>query len=355
MNRIQKILSSIADNIQNTVIELFPKGSNIRLTGIGKGIDPDDVATMRNIIETNYEEILLADFQTASAAGTLVAGRSYAITDLIVGWKAVFNAYSNATNNGIANGILFVDGYDNPTTIFDIQLNIISGTIVSYHNRYVNVMFNSDAMFTALTSGALGNRFFGGSIRECNFNSYTGTITVDASNYTTLLGCDFSNSAANFDTSELTGTATFSGRILHDFAIPDQTLYPCDFTNTIQINADGTNNMMATITLAAAQSTLDYTGFESAGIVKLVPDAGGNGIDTINNVVVGREYKIVSDDTAGLLEVTTGVNIILDRIIDSVMGGSITWFGTHVDDQVICFKLDPSAFILITSNSQIYL
>ena len=86
---------------------------------------------------------------------------------------------------------------------------------------------------------------------------------------------------------------------MNAFVVPNQTSFPCDFSNVIQINADGTNNMMATITLAAAQSTLDYTGFESAGIVKLVPDAGSNIIDTISNVVIGREYKIVSDDTTG--------------------------------------------------------
>jgi hypothetical protein len=294
---------------------------------------------------SSYEEITLASFQTASAAGTLTAGKTYAITDLVSSWKVILGANNYTTYNGIKNGLLIGIGANN-RDVFDIQVDIFNGTILSYYNRWADVRFTSQTMFTALTTGNLRSRFLNGGITKCDFSNYTGTITLDVLGVTTFQNCDFSNSSANFTTTNLTSAATFSGRILHPFIVPNQTSFPCSFANTIQINADGTNNMMATITLASSQAELDYTGFESAGIVKLVPDAGGNTIDRLSNAVVNREYIIISDDTASNLNIGTGVNIFIADSINLFYMGLITWAAAISVNNKVYFTYDgTNAFI----------
>jgi len=51
MNKLLRMISEVPDNIQNSIIKLFPDGSNIRIKGIGKGVDPEDLATMQNIAD----------------------------------------------------------------------------------------------------------------------------------------------------------------------------------------------------------------------------------------------------------------------------------------------------------------
>jgi hypothetical protein len=51
MNKLLKLLSEIPDNMQNSVITLFNEGSNNRLGGLAKGINPGDIATVQNLLE----------------------------------------------------------------------------------------------------------------------------------------------------------------------------------------------------------------------------------------------------------------------------------------------------------------
>jgi hypothetical protein len=83
--------------------------------------------------------------------------------------------------------------------------------------------------------------------------------------------------------------------------------------------------MMATITLTNGQFRLDFTGFESASIILLVPHAGGNTIDSIIDSVIGREYTIISEDTTGLLNIGTGLNILIADSINVFYTGLISW------------------------------
>jgi len=304
---------------------------------------------------SSYEEITLASFQTASAAGTLTAGKTYAITDLLTSigtFRLLLQGFNNTTDNGVQNGTLIYTNVINSSfAIWEVQFDIVNGVFLSFYNRASNVRCNSVTTFQALFSGGAGLSFTQGKITDCNFSNYTGSLSLEGNGYTTLKNCDFSNSSANFDTGKLNVVATFSGRILHDFEVPNQASFPCDFTNTIQINADGTNNMVATITLAAAQGELDYTGFESASIVKLVPDAGGNSITRISNNVQTREYKIVSDETGGLLSIDTGVNITINVVTDSVVIGQILWSGTWVEkNEIYFYRRSTESFILAKSN-----
>jgi hypothetical protein len=307
-----------------------------------------------------YEEITIANYQAMSAAGTLVAGKTYAITDLLTiygAFRLLLQGFNNATNNGITNGVLISLNTlsSTPTiSVLDVQFDIVNGVFLSFYNRAHDVRFTSTAILAALNTAEVGNAFYNGRIKGCDFSNYTGTLTFDISNNTTLLNCDFSNSTADFDTTELTVAATFSGRILNNFVVPNQTSYPCDFTNTIQINADGTNNMMATITLAVSQTTLDYTGFESAGIVNLIPEATtGNPIGTIINAVEGREYKIISPDTNGYLLLGTGVNIIIPDVLNLFYYGVIQWNTSNADHHEVFFKYNGSE-ILILSKTNTY-
>lgn len=304
-----------------------------------------------------YEEILLADLQAASVAGTITPGKTYAITDIsnAIGYCLVllkgYNipiGHLGGNDEVVANGVLIYTSYFSGVKVatWDIQFDLANGLILSYYNRAYDVRCTSEtvlqSIFTNLSADLITN---------CDFSNYTGILTFDSSGLTILKNCDFSNSSADFDTSRLLVAATFSGRILHDFEVPNQAFYPCDFINTIQINADGTNNMEATITLTSSQSNLDFTGFKSAGIVNLVPHFGGNSITTISNNVQSREYKIVSNDTSGLLSIDSGVDITINVVTNSVVVGQILWSGTWVQrNEIYFYRRSTESFILAKSN-----
>lgn len=280
-----------------------------------------------------YEEILLADFQAKSAEGTLTPGKTYAITDLLSSlgdFRLLLKGFNNTDNNGVANGVLISLNTLSSTpiiSVLDVQFDILNGIFLSFYNRAYDVRFTSLTLLSALNISEVGSAYYNGRITKCDFSNYTGTLTFDIGSFTTLKNCDFSNSSADFDTSELTSAATFSGRILNDFAIPDQTSFPCDFTNTVNINADGTTDLQVNITLAAAQTELDMSAYAScAGVLKLIPDAGGNSITTITNGVAGREYKIVSDDDTSLLQMFNNPPLILfTQMQNTYFSGTIGW------------------------------
>jgi hypothetical protein len=206
-------------------------------------------------------------------------------------------------------------------------------------------------MFQALFTGNLAGALFNDKIISCDFSNYTGTLTLDGGNNTTLKNCDFSNSSANFITTNLTLAATFSGRILYNFVIPDQTSYPCDFTIPIFINADGTNNMVATVTLGVGSNLLNFADYESASTVILIPDAGSNTIDTIINAAVGREYIIRSNDVSANLNIATGVNIFIAESINLLYAGLITWGASGSGFNKVYFTYDGTNALINNKTS----
>ncbi len=294
-----------------------------------------------------YESILLANFQAKANSGNLTAGKKYAITDVTSSIGECIVLLDAYNGGAVANGLLIYPSYPTDKVgVWDIQFDVPNGVILSYYNRAYDVRCTSDevllAIFTYLSQGLY---------TKCDFSNYTGTLTFDNSGFTRLQGCDFSNSSADFDTSDLDVNATFSGRILNNFTVPFQNDYPCDFTNTIVINADGTNNMEARIVLSAAQSTLDYTGFESAGVIVITPDAGGNTIDTISNAAVDREYKITSNDVSSLLIIGTGVNIVFSDIVNSIWSGLIQWNTLNSDHNEIYFKYNGAENLILSKTN----
>jgi hypothetical protein len=267
-------------------------------------------------------------------------------------FRLLLQGFNRATDNGVANGTLIYTNFiNNSFGIWDVQFDIVNGVFLSFYNRALDIRCTSESMFQALFTGNVGSAFTNGRITNCDFSNYTGTLTFDGSELTTLKNCDFSNSSTNFITTNLTSFATFSGRILHPFIVPNQTSFPCIFPNPVIINADRTNNMEASITLTSGQQELDYTGFESAGIVRLIPHAGGNGITRISNVPANHEFKIVSSDTTGLLSIDTGIVININVVTDAIVLGQILWSGTHAArNEIYFYRRGTDSYILAKSN-----
>jgi len=295
-----------------------------------------------------YEELTLADYKAKAQDGDLVKGKLYAITNIIFtagfSWTLLVQA-SNLNGLYITSGRLVSNDFgDNiPYASWEVSYNFNLEAFTSFYNQSLDIRCTSYTMFNILfASSTVFAAFIANKIISCDFSNYTGTLIFDGYGLTTLRNCDFSNSSADFSTDILNvvSGATFSGRILHDFEVPNQTLYPCDFTNTIHINADGTNNMMATITLTNSQFRLDFTGFESASIILLVPDVGGNTIDSIINSVIGREYTIISNDTTGSLNIGTGLNVLIADSINLFYMGLISWGAANSVFNKVYFTYD---------------
>jgi len=350
MNTLLKRLSEVADNLGNTAVRLFNEGSNIRLTGVGKGKDLDDVATMRNLSEATFEELTLGAFQALVTARTVVKGKVYNITDNGIneafgGHKLqIIGKEASEFNEYVIEGLLY---NTNNNDYWNTTLNVSTGIYLSFHNPKYNIKCNTAAMFEQLQQSSLGSAALNGRILDCNFNNYTGTITLDTTN-TTLKNCDFSNSSANFTTTNLNTAATFSGRILHAFTIPDQISYPCEFANTIVINGDGTNNLTVTIILSA--TSLDCTDFTSCGILD-IRTGSESSLFTLSGLIVDREYLIISNSTNALV-INSNNNIIFDYSNGSV--SEITWGGTNSRRNELYIKYTGTD-VLVLGKSSYYL
>jgi hypothetical protein len=210
-------------------------------------------------------------------------------------------------------------------------------------------------MFNKLFTDSVFDALVADRIRNCDFSGCTGNLNLSST--TSLIDVDMIDSAADVDTSLWTTyDLTLKGIIQNTFTTPDETTIGVAGAITVNVNRDGTTDLVARIELTSEQQELNMAAYKyCVSTLFIIPDSGGNNINSIVNPVIGREYKIVSNDVSSLLSLDKFFgNIIYDAIVDNFFGGNISWNNANAINNKI-FIENNGTNTLILAKSQTYI